>query len=771
MPAPPPGSLASDALPPDQPAIGINPPSFAQSFKSSYDAVSRTQAIGAQWNNQADWMDDRLNEYQQKTGEKLTNPLRLAGINDQSIVSDAEQTNREKFAKAGMTYPSEQDISAGGIDKARRAGQADAVLSAGPQTLSSRLGSLAGGMAETANPVDQPFNAAAMALAPEGSLLLRAAGVGAGFGLATGAQGALTYGYQHQVNPAVTPGSIAGEAVSAGLQGAGMEFGLGALGAAWRRLTATAPEAASRAPLAAHDAGVIAEKAEDIQAQQPFQGTSASVAHADAVAATEKAITEQKPVELPLSAQREAEARRGQIFYPGGSADVRYDLAEARDLITSHDADGRINPNYPPELQPRDRTTAASLDQVNSIASRFEPERMAPNSDANHGPPIVGPDNVVESGNGRTAAIRQVYAGGTDAEYRGWLDRSGYDTTGMREPVLVARRTTPMESPERAQFAQSLTGSGLRLNATEQALSDARHLSPQAISDAKTGEVDSASNRDFVRGFLSKAPQEEHGAMTTAAGTLSANGKRRLEAALIARAYGDPGVVTRLYDHPDPNIKTLGYALRESAIPWAKMRDAAATGEIAAGHDLTQSVMQAVRDVMRARDDGRPIWEVMNQADFFRSDLEQQVARMFFKDNEMTRLAGQKSIAENLKDYAEGSLHNTAGPRLFGEAMKPGEVLSGALAKRGAEEPHTADLIDMATSKEALAKPKLGEPEAARQELERMRDQGKNLMFTRDADGKVAQGVIDAPMAELDGIEAMAKEVRACSMPPAEAAE
>lgn len=44
--------------------------------------------------------------------------------------------------------------------------------------------------------------------------------------------------------------------------------------------------------------------------------------------------------------------------------------------------------------------------QVNAIAAGLQPERLGPSSEADFETPIVGPDNVVESGNGRTMAIR-----------------------------------------------------------------------------------------------------------------------------------------------------------------------------------------------------------------------------------------------------------------------------------------------------------------------------------------------------------------------------
>ena len=62
------------------------------------------------------------------------------------------------------------------------------------------------------------------------------------------------------------------------------------------------------------------------------------------------------------------------------------------------------------QLQPRARDSAPARDQVNSMAAQLQPERLGRSPEANSGGPIVGPDNVVESGNGRTLALGKAYS-------------------------------------------------------------------------------------------------------------------------------------------------------------------------------------------------------------------------------------------------------------------------------------------------------------------------------------------------------------------------
>lgn len=131
---------------------------------------------------------------------------------------------------------------------------------------------------------------------------------------------------------------------------------------------------------------------------------------------------------------------------------MRLKVVEADSLITSNDDTGRVNPDYPAELQPRDRSRAASEAQINEIASNLAPRLLGRSPSATDGAPIVGPDNVVESGNGRTLAIRRAYQRGRAEHYREWLADQGFDVAGMCAPVLVRERIAPMTMEERRAY-------------------------------------------------------------------------------------------------------------------------------------------------------------------------------------------------------------------------------------------------------------------------------------------------------------------------------
>jgi hypothetical protein len=50
---------------------------------------------------------------------------------------------------------------------------------------------------------------------------------------------------------------------------------------------------------------------------------------------------------------------------------------------------------------------------------------------------------------------------------------------------------------------------------------------------------------------------------------------------------------------------------------WAKMRDAVSRGQIPKGMDITEDLLDAVRTIMRARDEGQKVGDLVEQAEMF----------------------------------------------------------------------------------------------------------------------------------------------------------
>jgi hypothetical protein len=368
----------------------------------------------------------------------------------------------------------------------------------------------------------------------------------------------------------------------------------------------------------------------------------------------------------------EEAGRDHKIFHPGGNLNAKYEVVELGDLIASHDTDFKENPNFPQELQPRDRSSKPAQDQVNEQSSKLNPELLGRSAEANTGAPIVGPDGIVESGNGRTLMITKNYAAGDPRGYKAWLESQGYDVSGMKQPVLIARRTSEMTPAERQAFTQNAnTSTGLQMSATERAAADSRFLTPEVLAKLQDGALDSEANADFISSLMSKIPVNERGSFGDKNGKLSSGGLERLKAAIVHAAFGDSDIVTRGFESADNNIKNITGALTDVAGSWAKMRAAARDGEIAPEHDVTPQLLEAVKKIMKARDEGRPLKEMMPQRDMLVGDTPELVEALLIKNG---KVVSRQQLAKNLDTYAQEALKNQSGG-LFESDVTPEKIL------------------------------------------------------------------------------------------------
>ena len=340
-------------------------------------------------------------------------------------------------------------------------------------------------------------------------------------------------------------------------------------------------------------------------------------------------------------------------------------VVEADSLRTSQD------PGYDSGLQPRQRDRAASQAQVRNIATNLDPERLGYSAEADRGAPIVGPDGMVESGNGRVLALRSVYGQNGEAAqaYRDWLSRQGVDVSAYRNPVLVRQRLTPMSPEERRDFTVAANQAAtLSMSAPERAMADSRMLDANAISLIRNpNDLGAAENRDFVRRFVAGLPQGEQGAMADARGALSAEGLTRVRNAVLAKAYGDASILSRIAESTNDEVKSVSHALVAAAPDWARFRAEVQAGRVRPDMDVTPDLIEAVRRTADLRSRGGKLDTYLAQQDAFDKMPEpvETFMRMFYEPDEVVakrvakggssarRAAGAKPIAEALRYYAE----------------------------------------------------------------------------------------------------------------------
>ncbi|NWO10145.1 hypothetical protein HLV40_07010 [Chromohalobacter salexigens] len=371
--------------------------------------------------------------------------------------------------------------------------------------------------------------------------------------------------------------------------------------------------------------------------------------------------------------------------------DTRFRVMDMADVTPSNRADGQVNPSFPPELQPRDRTNANSQVQVRNIAARLNPERLGSSPDAGSGAPITGPDGVVESGNGRAMAIATAYRqGGERAEgYRDFVraqaEERGIkaDLDGMRRPMLVRERTSDLD---RADFARRANESQVAgMTSYEQAQTDADAMTAddvQSWSPDQSGDPLAASNRDFQRAFVSRLGNNEASRYTTRQGQAAPELGRRMSRAVFAKAYADPDMVELITEQGD-QMRNLSSALQSAAPDLAMARETGSQDAL----DTIATINDAVRLVRASRRDGAPIRELVSQADAFSEPTSELTADLAILVN--TNMRSRASLEQALGFVAQDARRRAESDRngaLFEDATTSEDAIREGFRQAPAED-------------------------------------------------------------------------------------
>lgn len=376
------------------------------------------------------------------------------------------------------------------------------------------------------------------------------------------------------------------------------------------------------------------------------------------------------------------------VITPAGREfEVQHKVVEAADLITSNLDSGAINSEYPQALQPRDRTTLKSITQVNDIANKLNPKLLGDSASSTNGAPIVSPGNEVESGNGRTLAIRKAYQTGKADDYKAWLADQGYDVANMQQPVLVRERITPMNMAERVAYTtESNERETLDMSPSEQAMSDAPKVM-DILHLVQGGSFNNTANRDFVNAFLTGvASKNERGTMLDKDGvSLTQDGYRRIESALLAAAFNDAQIISQVIESKDSDIKAIGNALIEAAPQWAQVRKGVQDGILVEGVNVEANLVEAVHLVRKARQQNLSLSEMLNQDDIFDGSIDQvtkDFISIFYSGDKLNKARSSQKVADALKSYAQLAMTAKASPNLFGDAPLSNEQILGQVNDR-----------------------------------------------------------------------------------------
>lgn len=319
------------------------------------------------------------------------------------------------------------------------------------------------------------------------------------------------------------------------------------------------------------------------------------------------------PVESPTYNDPRAVTGSAGVTYSDANSPVnfRYAIVPAETLVSSHDEYGNVNPEYPAELQPRDRTRVSSVTQIAGMSRSLNPELLAESPTAQNGSPIVRADGTVVSGNARTQAILTAYKNAGAEGYRSYIvenaARFGIDPAAVPDnPVLVRVLDSDSDLAALASTLNSSTVSGY--SATERAMDDASRIGQiiGRLSPDDSGTLTSPGNRDFLSAFVAMTPPAQRADMLQPGGEISKQGIERAKYAVFAYAYGDPALMFSLSEDTDPDSKNLLSALVATAPAAVSVKNGAQDGTL---HDVgaVSAVVNAVKLYSEVRGAGTSV--------------------------------------------------------------------------------------------------------------------------------------------------------------------
>jgi len=417
----------------------------------------------------------------------------------------------------------------------------------------------------------------------------------------------------------------------------------------------------------------------------------------------------------------------------GSEVQTGFTVVEAEELIASHDINGDPNPAFPTELQPRDRGRDASIAWVKKTARQLDPDSLGRTRRADTGAPIVGPDRVVESGNGRTMAIQEAYRSGNADEYRDWLIEEAHHynldagrVRAMKAPVLVRVRTSELDRREFAVEANQ--DDKLSMTGTEKARADADRLDEGLVAKlADDGNLLAASNRDFINGFLQSLGDTEAAQYMTSDGNPTGALIARIQAAIFAKAYNDERLLEMTADASKPEVANVVNALNVAAPEFIRAQAADQAGtdaltnqlvdsvEVSLNEQAVQAIIDATNLVRRAKADGSSIEEMVNQMGLF-GDIPPATSAMALFINQNNRSAKRLGLAfKAMAEFVRQEAERGQTVDMFGEGQQATleQIIDAAnreLEKEYGEGSYAIESLDMFSAPPAEAPAGDGQP-------------------------------------------------------------
>jgi hypothetical protein len=374
-----------------------------------------------------------------------------------------------------------------------------------------------------------------------------------------------------------------------------------------------------------------------------------------------------EPVAPPAAPRAVGKAARATIPVTREKVDVQYELQDLDNIKFAKD-----------ELQNRDRSRPASNEFVRDFAKDFDPDGVGEHPETDRGAPIINKDNIILSGNGRTMGLQEIYDFNPEQveRYKESLREQGYDIEGIERPVLVRRLMSDVD--ERKFVTASNEPDIAALSPPELAAQDARDiLTPGVFSKFKGGDLGAVKNDAFVSAFLAEMSSQGRKNAMDDKGKISAQGLKRIENALLYKAYGGNDRASKIFiskamERNDDDTKTLTNSLVDVSKDWIAFQQAIEAGEVDKKYDITNKLMETIGTASDIKASNNSVAfelrspDMVNPMDPFVREI-----LLAFHNDDVSRILSRKAIAEKLKAYTEVAAVQQAEPDMLGMSETP----------------------------------------------------------------------------------------------------
>lgn len=369
------------------------------------------------------------------------------------------------------------------------------------------------------------------------------------------------------------------------------------------------------------------------------------------------------------------------------------------------------------ENQFRDRANRVGSEaQIEKIANAPDVLQLLDSPLMDYGAPTMDRNGNIIGGNGRVEGLSRAYDRGTGNDYLGPLkDRLaqyGIDPAAadnMKKPVLMRAFVEDVNVKDTA--IASNEGGGQRMSEPEQAKVDAHRLPDiRGLVLNDNGSISSVANKQQIMNWASKFPVIEQNTLIDSNGILSVQGERRFQNAILFQAFGDGGILNRLIESRDPEVRNVALALTRSGPKIAEAKASMVAGDMNP-IDITPELTAAVEKLADLRRNGVKLAEYLLQNEMFGADQLSPEARkilVFLAENTRSVKAMSEMINSFFDQVKAAGNPNARNVFDLPPPTKP-EILDAAIAATG-KRVKNGELIETAPAADQQAAAELAQP-------------------------------------------------------------